>query len=78
MGFEVKGAQGSFYVFLKVPQNMTDVDFTELATEYQLIIVPGRAFSRLDGYVRLSYGTDMETLKRGVSVLSEIMSRLQA
>jgi aspartate aminotransferase/aminotransferase len=74
MGYEVHGAQGAFYIFLKAPHDMTDVEFADLASEHGLIIVPGRAFSRLHGFVRLSYGADMETLERGIEILRKISS----
>lgn len=76
MGFKIHGAQGAFFVFIKAPNDMTDLEFFEEAAKRNLIIVPGRAFSQLHGYVRLSYGADMKTLRRGVSALQEIMASL--
>ncbi|MHB1865368.1 MAG: pyridoxal phosphate-dependent aminotransferase [Candidatus Saccharimonadales bacterium] len=78
MGFEIYGAQGSFYVFVKAPFDLTDSEFVDRATAYGLIIVPGRAFSKLHGYVRLSYGTDMKTLRRGVNALEKLMVLLES
>jgi len=72
IGFEVWGAEGAFYTFIKAPHDMTDLEFTELAANHGLIIVPGRAFSTLHGYVRLSYGADMSTIKRGLHILESI------
>lgn len=72
LGYDVHGMQGAFYSFIKAPNDMTDLEFVEKASEHNLIIVAGRAFSRLNGFVRLSYGTDMETLKKGMSALEKL------
>ncbi|HVC36017.1 MAG TPA: aminotransferase class I/II-fold pyridoxal phosphate-dependent enzyme [Candidatus Dormibacteraeota bacterium] len=74
MGYSIHGAQGAYYIFLKAPNDLTDLEFVEQASDHGLIIVAGRAFSRLNGFVRLSYGADMETLKRGLDVLEKITS----
>lgn len=72
MGYELHGANGAYYLFIKAPHDLTDVEFVDKASAEGLIIVPGRAFSRLTGFVRLSYGADMHTLKRGLDVLEKI------
>ncbi len=74
MGYEVRGAEGAYYVFIKAPNDATDFEFINKATEHDLILVPGRAFSRLHGYVRISYGTDMHTLERGMNAMERITS----
>ncbi len=71
-GYDVHGMQGAYYSFIKAPNDLTDIEFVDKATEHGLIIVPGRAFSRLHGFVRLSYGADVETLKRGLEVLKKL------
>ena len=72
MGYTVHAAQGAFYIFVKAPHDLTDIEFVDLASKYGLIIVPGRAFSRLNGFIRISYGADMRTLERGMEVLAKI------
>lgn len=74
LGFDIHGAEGSYYVFIKAPKDMTDLEFTELAVSHNLLVVPGRAFSSRHGYIRLSYGVPMETLKKGVEILKHIIS----
>jgi len=76
MGFNVKGAQGSFFAFVKAPHDLTDIEFVEKASEHGLIIVPGRAFSRLHGFVRISYGAEMAHLQRGVAALAKTIDSL--
>lgn len=76
MGFKISGAEGAFYIFVKAPNGLTDVEFVQKATENGLIIVPGRAFSQLHGFVRISYGASMQDLQRGVEVLKKTISNL--
>lgn len=72
LGFSVQGAQGAFYVFVKAPNDLTDVEFVEEAAGQELLLVPGRAFSRLHGFVRVSYGSSFDTLQRGVKALEKL------
>jgi aspartate/methionine/tyrosine aminotransferase len=76
MGIEVHGSGGSFFTFFKAPNDMTDLEFVERAAEHELILVPGRAFSRLHGFVRLSYGADLPTLHRGMTALEKLINSL--
>lgn len=74
LGFEVNGAEGAFYAFVKAPHNLTDIEFVERATEHGLIIVPGRAFSQLHGFVRISYGANLGTVARGIDALRKTVA----
>lgn len=74
MGFRVMGAEGAYCAFVKAPHDLIDTEFVDRATEHNLILVPGRAFSRLSGFVRISYGASMSTLERGVIALSQTIS----
>lgn len=77
MGFKVMGAEGAYYAFVKAPHDMIDTEFVERATEHNLILVPGRAFSRLHGFVRISYGANLATLERGVIALQQTIDDLE-
>jgi aspartate aminotransferase len=72
MGYKVKGADGAFYIFVKAPSDLTDIEFAEMASDHNLIIVPGRAFSKLHGFIRISYGTSYDELEKGVEILKTI------
>ncbi len=72
LGFEVWGAEGAYYVFIKAPKDLTDIEYAKLAAEHNLIVVPGRAFSEAHGYIRISYGADMKTLKKGLEIIKKI------
>ncbi|MGH7142342.1 MAG: pyridoxal phosphate-dependent aminotransferase [Candidatus Saccharimonadales bacterium] len=75
-GYNIQGAQGAYYVFVKAPHNLTDTEFVDKATQKGLIVVPGRAFSQLHGFIRISYGADMPTLERGIRIIEEITKEL--
>lgn len=53
VGFEALKPEGAFYLFMKAPIE-DDVKFCADAKEFNLLLVPGRAFG-CPGYVRLSY-----------------------
>ena len=72
-GYEVAGAGGAFYVFPKVPEGKgTGTQFVEEAIANNLLIIPGNIFSEQDTHFRLSYAASVDTIKRGLAVLSEL------
>lgn len=76
LDYELHGLQGAFFAFFKSPADLTDIEFSEIASQNSLILVPGRAFSRLHGFVRLSYGADTNTLSKGLEVLEKITRQI--
>ncbi|WP_282803586.1 pyridoxal phosphate-dependent aminotransferase [Secundilactobacillus kimchicus] len=71
--------QGAFYLFPDVAdaQALTGIATTgefvdQLLTEAHVAVVDGNAFG-VDHHVRLSYATDLETLKNAVSRITEFM-----
>jgi aspartate/methionine/tyrosine aminotransferase len=76
MGIEIHGLQGSYYAFIQAPHDLTDIEFTARAAEENVILVPGRAFSSRNGYVRISYGTDEKTVREGMTRLKKIIGQL--
>lgn len=71
-GYSIQGAQGAYYAFFQAPHQMTDLEFVEKAAEHNVLLVPGRAFSSRHGYVRLSYGNNIATVKKGLDILTKI------
>lgn len=71
-GYHIHGGQGGYYIFFQAPHDMTDLEFVEKAAERNLLLVPGRAFSSRHGYVRLSYGADLASLRRGLDIITEL------
>lgn len=71
--FELEGAHGAFYFFLKVPSKYKDdMDFVNKAAERSLIILPGRAFSQGNSYFRVAFGAPMSDVIKGIQILKEL------
>jgi aspartate aminotransferase len=69
---------GAFYLLPNIQRTgMKSIEFCEaLLEEQQAVMVPGIAFGS-DGYVRISYATDTETIKKGMERLDRfVRSRL--
>ena len=75
-GYEIHGLHGAFYAFFKAPADLTDIEFVNKANEKGMILVPGRAFSNLHGYVRLSYGLEKDRLEAGLKILKELTNEV--
>lgn len=72
-GYEVAPTGGAFYVFPKVPEGAgTGSEFVARAIERELLIIPGKIFSRYDTHFRISYAASAETIERGLEVLEEL------
>ena len=69
--FEIEGAAGAFYLFVKAPWG-TGTDFVTQAITNNLLIIPGNVFSSKDTHFRLSYAAEDDTLKRGAEVLRNL------
>lgn len=76
-GFEVHGAAGAFYAFVKLPPGIKDVIFTRMAAKEKVIILPGRAFSKRDDYIRVAFAASRPTITRGIPILSDLSKRIQ-
>ncbi len=72
--FEIHGAGGAFYLFIKTPWG-TGTDFATEAINNNVLIIPGNVFSATDTHIRLSYAAEDETLKRGAEVLRQLARR---
>lgn len=72
--YEIHGAQGAFYLFLKAPWG-TGTEFVKEAIANDLLIIPGNVFSPQDSHFRISYAAEEKTLARGVEVLRKLAKR---
>jgi aspartate aminotransferase len=68
---------GAFYVFVDISQTgMTSLQFSDAILEQQEVaVIPGIAFGA-DDCIRLSYATNMETIKKGLDRLEKFVSSL--
>jgi aspartate aminotransferase len=85
-GFSCRNPEGAFYTFPRVSSlysraagdriinNSVDL-CSYLLDEAHVALVPGAAFG-CDEYVRLSFATDMETIKRGLERIKQAVEKL--
>jgi aspartate/methionine/tyrosine aminotransferase len=66
---------GAFYAFVEVPKRLglTATAFAERAIERDLLIIPGKVFSRRDTHFRISYAVPEPTLAAGLETLTQMM-----
>jgi aspartate aminotransferase/aminotransferase len=69
--YEVTPPGGAFYVFPRVPRG-TGTEWVERAIEHNLLVIPGKVFSRRDTHFRISYAADERTIDRGIEVLRRL------
>lgn len=62
---------GAFYLFAEAPGG-DGTRFVERAIAHELLIIPGKVFSRQDTHFRLSYAAEDETIEKGINVLLEL------
>lgn len=65
---------GAFYIMPSIQETgMSSLKFCEtLLEEQQVVAVPGIAFGT-DGYIRMSYATDLDTINKGLDRLDKFM-----
>ncbi|HHW32205.1 MAG TPA: pyridoxal phosphate-dependent aminotransferase [Clostridiaceae bacterium] len=73
IGFECIKPQGAFYLFPKALID-DDVEFTQEALKYNLLLVPGRGFG-MPGYFRISYSVDMKTVKNSLPAFEKLAEK---
>jgi aspartate aminotransferase len=67
IGLECPTPEGAFYAMPKVPNGWVDE-----VIERGVVVVPGEAFGEHGaGYARISYATDIETLKEALEVMGD-------
>ncbi|MCK5941544.1 MAG: pyridoxal phosphate-dependent aminotransferase [Planctomycetes bacterium] len=81
--FGLSKPEGAFYAFPRLPRDASSEQvasdaFVEAAIENNVLIVPGKAFSRRDTHFRLSFAASDEQLGRGIDVLNDLAERFSA
>jgi aminotransferase (EC 2.6.1.-) len=73
-GLECPKPDGAFYLFPSIAKTgRSSLDFcSDLLEQYQVATVPGAAFGT-DDCIRLSYATDLDTIKRGMERLEKFL-----
>lgn len=69
--YKIQKSAGAFYYF--IPINGEDEEFVEKAlNEKSLIVVPGFIFHESKNFIRISFASEWENLKRGIKALQEL------
>lgn len=78
-GISCKAPKGTFYAFANIKElGLESQDFADkLLEEKQVVVVPGTAFGEGgEGYIRLSYATDMDNIVKGLGLIKEFAEEL--
>lgn len=68
LGWEIEKSKGTFYLWLKTPNNMPSADFCELLIESAgVVVVPGVGYGTYgEGYFRIALTKDEKILKEAI------------
>lgn len=69
--YELVAPGGAFFAFPKVPWG-TGEEFVRRAIENNLLVIPGKVFSRRDTHFRISMAAPDEKLKQGIAILKKL------
>ncbi|QDT92353.1 pyridoxal phosphate-dependent aminotransferase [Gimesia algae] len=69
--YEISGAQGAFYMFIRTPWG-TATEFCTAAIQNNLLIIPGNVFSGRDTHFRISYAQENPILEQGAAILNRL------
>ncbi|GIW82082.1 MAG: aminotransferase [Gemmatales bacterium] len=72
--FDIVKPKGAFYMFPRAPWG-TATEFVAEAIRNNLLIIPGRTFSRTDTHFRISYAAEDKTIERGIEILNRLAKR---
>lgn len=82
-GLSVVKPDGAFYIFINIGSLRNKIDSKDLSLtvcnrlldEYKVAFVPGVAFGH-DDFIRMSYATDLDTIKEGIERLKNLVDTL--
>ncbi len=69
--YELVAPSGAFFAFPQVPWG-TGEEFVRRAIEHNLLVIPGKVFSRQDTHFRISMAAPDEKLQQGIDVLKRL------
>ncbi len=74
LGLRAVEPEGAFYMMLDVRKYGSSMEVTEKLLEHRVVTVPGAAFGpEGEGYLRVSFCADLETLSEGVRRMKEAL-----
>jgi aspartate aminotransferase/aminotransferase len=68
---DIKGAQGAFYFFLRLPPGVNDMRFVNQLSHRGVIVLPGSAFSQHEDYIRIAFAAETKNLTEGLKRVCE-------
>lgn len=72
--FEIGPPDGAFYLWATAPDGFTGTSFVEEAIRRNVLVIPGKVFSKRDTHFRICYTVPDEKLRRGAEILCGIAS----
>ncbi|HZZ78176.1 MAG TPA: aminotransferase class I/II-fold pyridoxal phosphate-dependent enzyme [Gemmataceae bacterium] len=72
--YEIVPPGGAFYLFVKAPWG-TGSEFVAEAIRNNLLIIPGKAFSKHDTHFRISYAASDMMIERGIEILLRLAKK---
>ncbi|NOR56904.1 MAG: aminotransferase class I/II-fold pyridoxal phosphate-dependent enzyme, partial [Sulfurimonas sp.] len=77
-GLSVTSPDGAFYLFVNIKEVSSDsLTFAKELLDKKLVaVVPGVAFGS-EGYFRMSFATDIDTIRTGIARVAEFVSDLR-
>jgi aspartate aminotransferase len=72
--FELVLPDGAFYAFPKTPWGSSH-EFVQACVEENLLVIPGKIFSRHDTHFRISYAAEDRVIDRGLEILNKVALR---
>ncbi|KAL7722322.1 Aminotransferase [Entamoeba marina] len=76
IGYECVKPSGAFYLFPKIPGNISDEKFIEKCLEHNLIVVGGSGMG-CPGYFRICYAISVDSIKRSIPVFKKVFEECQ-
>ncbi|MEO8785048.1 MAG: aminotransferase class I/II-fold pyridoxal phosphate-dependent enzyme [Candidatus Saccharimonadales bacterium] len=73
----IYGGRGAFYLFLQLPNGITDVEVVRQVSHSGVIVLPGSAFSAHNDYIRVSFAAETANLAKGLRILCQAIDTLQ-
>lgn len=69
--FDLVRPTGAFYAFVKAP-GTSATEFAEKAIKNNVLVIPGKVFSKKDTHFRISYATTDDKIRQGVEILRRL------
>ncbi|MDO9464392.1 MAG: pyridoxal phosphate-dependent aminotransferase [bacterium] len=70
--FEILKPEGAFYMFVKIPNGVTDEKFINEAVKNNLLVIPGSVFSERNTHFRICYAAENKVLYKGIEILQNL------